>query len=113
MRRFVAVGLFALSLAASASAAVFINEVLLNPPGSLDDTREYIELMGTPGMKLDGYGVAVVNGSLQRFYPLGSIPPRPVAQEIDEFYSLDGLALGANGILVIGIGPASNYSTLL
>jgi hypothetical protein len=87
--------------------------VFINPPGSLDDTREYIELLGTPGMKLDGYALAVLNGVQQKFYPLGSIPPRPIAQEIDEFFSLDGLELGANGLLVIGVGSRSSYPTLL
>lgn len=96
-----------------AAAGVFINEVFINPPGSLDSTREFIELAGTPGMKLDGYAIACINGTQQRFYALGSIPPAPVAQEIDEFFSLDGLSLGANGLLVIGPGVQSNYSTLL
>lgn len=100
--------------AATAPAGVFINEVLINPPGSADDTHEFIELLGTPGMRLDGYAVAICNGALQKHYPAGSIPPVPaVTQEIDEFFSLDGLSLGANGILVIGIGVQSNYSTLL
>lgn len=97
-----------------ATATVFINEVFINPPGSLDDTREFIELFGTPGKKLDGYAIALANGTQQKYYPLGSIPPAPnPPPEIDEFFSLDGLALGANGILVIGIGVQSNYSTLL
>lgn len=97
----------------AASAGVHINEILLNPPGSLDSTREFIELAGTPGMKLDGYAVAILNGAQQRFYPVGSIPPAPVAQEIDEFFSLDGLRLGNNGLLVLGVGIAGNYPTLL
>ena len=97
-----------------AAATVFINEVFINPPGSgADDTREFIELLGTPGMKLDGYAVALVNGALTKYYPLNSIPPRPDAQEIDEFFSLDGLQLGPNGILVLGIGTSNYYPTLL
>lgn len=105
---------FAAALSVSpAPAAIVINEVFMNPPGSFDSTREFIELYGTPGMKLDGYAIAVVNGALTRFYPLGSIPPEPVAQEIDEFFSLDGLQLGRNGLLVIGVGVAANYPTLL
>lgn len=103
--------LFAISLALpGAAATVIINEVFINPPGSsLDDTREYIELLGTPGKKLDGYAIALLNGTQARFYTLGSIPPRPVAQEIDEFFSLDGLQLGPNGLLVIGIGSSAFY----
>lgn len=105
-----------LSLAAfvvSSHAGVVMNEVFINPPGSYDSTREFIELLGTPGMKLDGYGIAFVYGDETKYYPLGSIPPRPTAQEIDEFFSLDGLELGANGMLVIGVGIESRYPTLL
>ena len=95
-------------------AAVFLSEVFINPPGSDDDTREFIELQGTPGMKLDGYAVAVVNGTQMKYYPLNSIPPIPSAPpEIDEFFSLDGLALGDNGLLVIGIGSSAFYPTLV
>ncbi len=103
--------LVAVSLALpGAAATVIINEVFINPPGSsLDDTREYIELLGTPGKKLDGYAIALLSGTQARFYTLGSIPPRPAAQEIDEFFSLDGLQLGPNGLLVIGIGATAFY----
>ncbi|MCG3126987.1 MAG: hypothetical protein CHACPFDD_01843 [Phycisphaerae bacterium] len=95
-------------------AQVFLNEIFLNPPGSLDDTVEFVELMGTPGMKLDGFAIAVVSGTETEYYPLGSIPPIPALHpEIDEFFSLDGLSLGNNGLLVIGIGNSANYPTLL
>lgn len=105
----------AASIAAPVQAVVFINKVFANPAGSFDSTQEFIELLGVPGMKLDGYAVAVLNGVQTKYYPLGSIPPVPalVAQECDEFFSLDGLTLGANGILVIGIGQAFDYETLL
>lgn len=100
-------------LAGGASAGVFINEVLINPPGS-GDAREFIELHGTPGKKLDGYAIAVLNGTQQRFYPLGSIPPVPaLVPEIDELFALDGLTLGPNGLLVLGFSPSSFYSTVL
>lgn len=99
----------------TAEAVVVINEVFINPPTSgLDDTREFIELMGTPGKKLDGYGIAFVNGTEAKFYTLGSIPPVPSTRpEIDEFFSLDGLELGANGLLMIGIGQTFHYPTVL
>lgn len=101
--------------APTALGGVMINEVFINPPGSLDNTQEFIELMGTPGMKLDGYAIANVNGVLTKYYPLNSIPPIPfaIAQEIDEIFSLDGLTLGANGLLVIGVGFSFDYETLL
>jgi len=87
-----------------APAMVFINEVFINPPGGteFDAVREFIELAGTPGMKLDGYAIAVLNGTSQKYYPHGSIPPEPAeSPEIDEFFSLDGLTLGDNGILAL------------
>ncbi|MFO0973322.1 MAG: hypothetical protein U1A27_07780 [Phycisphaerae bacterium] len=102
-----------LALAAPARATVFLNEVLINPPGSGDD-REFIELCGTPNRRLDGYAVAFVKGSQEHLFPLGSIPPAPIpAPEIDEFFSLDGLSLGKNGLLVIGFTLPAGYSTLL
>ncbi|RKY09165.1 MAG: hypothetical protein DRP66_02920 [Planctomycetota bacterium] len=97
----------------AAQAMVFINEVFINPPGNQVDPpvgdliREFIELMGTPGMKLDGYAVVVFNGTEQKYYPLDSIYlpdnlPDP-GPEIDQFFSLDGLTLGDNGILALVI----------
>ncbi|HLO40070.1 MAG TPA: GC-type dockerin domain-anchored protein [Phycisphaerales bacterium] len=99
----------------SAHGQVFLNEVFFNPPGSAnDDTREFIEIHGTPFRKLDGYAVAVMNGTQTKHYRLDSLGAGgPADQEIDEFFSLDGLSLGANGILVIGIGASSSYPTLL
>lgn len=101
-------------------AAVFINEVVINPPGgSGDDFYEFIELQGTPGMKLDGYAIAVISGYETKTYVDETVPPRPngitpfleteSAPEIDEFFSLDGRSLGANGLLVVGIGAQGNY----
>lgn len=115
------VPLLTLAFCATASADVMINEVFINPPGSTaDETREYVELMGTPNMKLDGYAVAFLNGGQQKYYPLGTllsgrptVPPYNTLQEVDEFFSLDGLRLGKNGLLVIGIGAIGNYPSML
>lgn len=108
----VLVGVFASS--ASSRATVFINEIAINPPGSLDDVREYIELCGTPGRKLDGYAIAFLNGGLEKYFNRNSIPPLPDPKpEIDEFFSLDGLSLGANGLLVIALGNSGGYPELL
>ena len=93
-----------LVFAPATQATVFIKEVFINPPLSLDMVGEFVELLGTPGMKLDGYAIVVLNGTEERFYPLGSITTVPEPHpEIDEFFSLDGLTLGPNGILVVGI----------
>lgn len=113
MRRFLTAAAIGLAAISGVSGSVVINEIMRNPPGSLDTSQEYIELAGTPGMKLDGYAIATISGTQTHFYPLGSIPPRPSAQEIDEFFSLDGLSLGSNGLLVIGVAAASNYTTVL
>ncbi len=103
--------LLAAALTMTSSATVFINEVFINPPGQYDDTREYIELLGTPGMKLDGYALTLANGTEQKFWPEGT--PYPGDQEFDEFFSLDGLQLGPNGMLVVGIGLEFYYVGLL
>jgi len=97
------------------NATVFISEVFINPAGSYDDTREFVELMGTPGKKLDGYAIAMASGGTRKYYELGAIVPGslPEFPEIDELFSLDGLQLGPNGILVLGIGASSYYPTML
>lgn len=97
----------------AASAQVFVSEVFSNPPGSYDNNKEYIELRGTPGMKLDGYAVCLLYGRMEKLVGQGQIPPQLADEpEIDEFFSLDGLALGRNGLLVIGIGSDVDYPLL-
>lgn len=99
-----------LALASGAQATVFINEVFINPPGSSDSSCEFIELLGTPGMKLDGYAIAVLNGTEEKYYDANIMPPPPIpAPEIDEFFSLDGLTLGSNGLLVLVIRNPSTF----
>lgn len=49
-----AIGLF-LSLAGPIPAELYINEIFFDPPGSGDNSQEYIELRGTPGMSLDNH----------------------------------------------------------
>jgi hypothetical protein len=117
-RLILVMGVFsAILFSAAAEATVFINEVFINPPGSAQDINyEFIELSGTPGMKLDGYAIAVLNGTEVKYYfPAGSLPPLPGVEtgpEIDEFFSLDGLSLGDNGLLALLIrNPSSSYFT--
>ncbi len=115
-----------LAMAAGASTAlsqVVINEFWQNPPGSgsNDELNEYVEIYGTPGMKLDGYALAVVCGGED---PDGDGIPGPLVAgdpgdelpEIDEAWSLDGLTIGANGFLVLyntTSGGVSNIPALL
>ena len=78
---------------------MFINEVFINPSGdATDKDYEIIELLGTPGMKLDGYAVALLNGTEVKYHPEETIPPVADSNnpEIDEFFSLDGQILGDN-----------------
>ena len=100
-----------LVFASGVQATVFINEVHINPPGTSDDNCEFIELLGTPGRKLDGYAIAVLNGTQEKYYNANTMPPPPFpAPEIDEFFSLDGLALGSNGLLVLVVrNPGTFY----
>ncbi|MCL4222765.1 MAG: hypothetical protein KJZ65_15505 [Phycisphaerales bacterium] len=92
--------------AAGASAQVVINEISENPPGaasSNDAVLEYIELYGQPGMNLTGYAVALLKGGSD---VNGDGIPEELP-EVDEAFSLDGLSLGSNGILVLYNGTPS------
>jgi hypothetical protein len=110
MTRFLRIAALALACPSIASAQVFISEVFVNPPGSFDSSKEFIELQGTPGKKLDGYAVALFYGRMESLINQGQMPPQLADEpEIDEFFSLDGLALGRNGLLVIGIGADTDY----
>lgn len=105
--------LWVLALSPCATAVVFVNEVFINPPGPSDEgdaNLEFIELLGTPNKKLDGYAIATFNGTEEKYYPLGSISllPSP-SPEIDQFFSLDGLTLGNNGLLVLTVKDPSFY----
>jgi hypothetical protein len=97
----------ALITAAGASSAlgqVFINEVFENPPGpggTNDAVLEYIEFYGPPGFDLTGYAIGLFKGGSDM--DGDDIPTaRP---EIDEAFSLDGLAIGSNGFLILYNGP--------
>jgi hypothetical protein len=102
----------AASIAVSAHAQVVINEVYENPPGggsTADPLTEYIELYGAPGMDLTGYAIASLKGGED---PDGNDIAN-VPAEIDEAFSLDGLSLGSNGILVLYNGtPAQSFIPL-
>ena len=98
-----------LSTAMVSNGQVVINEVFSNPPGSgsIDDRWEYVELYGPPGMSLTGFCLASTFGGGD---PNGNNIPGPLpagwdggdeVAEIDEAWSLDGLSLGANGLLVL------------
>ncbi len=91
------------ALSAATYGQVVINEVLENPPGggTTDDVWEYLELYGQPNMDLTGYAIALIKGG--RDEDGDGIPDVASERyaEIDEAFSLDGLSLGANGLLVL------------
>ncbi|MBU1074425.1 lamin tail domain-containing protein, partial [bacterium] len=71
--------------AVSAQAAVLINEVDADTPGT--DMLEFIELYGTPNEALDGLVVVMYNGNGDVSYGA---------------YDLDGFTLDANGFFLLG-----------
>lgn len=73
----------------SAKAQLLLNEMLVNPPGS-DEPFEFIELKGTPGSTLNNIYVVVFEGDS------GS------AGNADLVIPLNGLTIGANGLIFIG-----------
>ncbi|MCW5775893.1 MAG: hypothetical protein KIS87_05545 [Phycisphaeraceae bacterium] len=84
-------------LCGATHAQVVINEVYENPPGSIDEYWEYIELYGYPGASLDGYLIALLKGGAD--LNGDGIPDR--ASEIDECFALDGYSIGSNGLFVL------------
>jgi hypothetical protein len=91
-----------------ASAQVVINEVLENPPGSgsVEDSGEFIELHGKPGMDLTGYAIALIKGG--RDANNDNIPE--IAPEMDEAFSLDGITMPESGFLLLVSTNAAEFS---
>jgi Protein of unknown function (DUF3616) len=82
-------GCFLLPMAGRAE--LVINEILLNPPGSIDVPNEYIELRGTPNMIIpQGTYLVCVEGDTN------SNPGT-----IQNVFDLSGRAVGGNGFLVL------------
>ena len=73
-----------------APSRVLLNEIFVNPTGGSDDNREYIEVRGIPGAWLDGLSVLEIEGD------------GTGAGRIDAARSLTGLAIGSNGLLILG-----------
>ncbi|MEM8757479.1 MAG: dockerin type I domain-containing protein [Planctomycetota bacterium] len=94
-----------LTAAGSAQGQVIINEIIQDPPGS-ESNWELIELYGRPGMDLTGYALGLIKGGEDTN---GDGSPEVIA-EIDEAYSLDGLALGPSGFLVLLSSPVGDAS---
>lgn len=76
-------------------AQMWINEVFLDPPSSLDSTREYIELRGTPGASLADHFLIVLENEVSATANPGAI------EAIFDLGSLATPFLGANGFLTL------------
>ncbi|MCA8955914.1 MAG: hypothetical protein KDC87_07560 [Planctomycetes bacterium] len=84
-----------LALASLASAqTIQINEIYASHAGT--DTDEFIELKGTPNMKLDGYMVLVVEGE------------GTGAGTLDRAWDLTGLTMPNDGYFVLGDDTVTN-----
>ncbi len=79
-------------LASAAGAQVQFNEVMVNPPGSPDNTNEYIELKSTaPNFDMTGLTIVIIEGDCGTGC---------VAGTIDQALSLDGKVTGANSMFL-------------
>ncbi len=105
------------AVATAAHAQVVINEVYANPPTSGgDDNWEYVEIYGPAGMDLTGWAIGCISGGQDpdgNDIPggLGTVgDPGEELPEIDECWTLDGLTIGSNGMLVVynSAGTAPN-----
>jgi opacity protein-like surface antigen len=89
--QFMALLVLAIASATSAQAAVVIQEVLYDGPGT-DADDVFTELYGTPGTNLSGWTLTGINGADGQAY-----------RSID----LSGLTIPADGIFVIATSSAS------
>jgi hypothetical protein len=85
--------------AAPAGGTLLLNEVVINPPGGPDGNREFIELISTGGgaLSTNGYTLLLFDSSV------GNNLTGNVGRVL-EAWSLDGLATGPNGLLLVGEG---------
>jgi hypothetical protein len=81
--------------ASNSPVFVVINEVDSDTPGN--DTAEFVELFGTPGLSLDGHVLAFFNGSNDSLYT---------------FFDLTGYALDVNGFFVLGNAAVANVDII-
>lgn len=85
--------------AAPLGGTLLLNEVSINPPGGPDGNREFIELVSTGGgaLSTNGYTLLLFDSSV------GNNLTGNVGRVL-EAWSLDGLATGPNGLLLLGDG---------
>ncbi len=76
------------ALAVAAQAQQF-TELHVNPIGSGNNGREFIEILATPGFNFNGYRIIIIEGD------------GTGAGTVDQNISLDGFVAGTNGLLLI------------
>ncbi|MCE9589979.1 MAG: PEP-CTERM sorting domain-containing protein [Planctomycetes bacterium] len=91
--------------ASSANAAILLNEVFINPQGSPDNDREYIELRSTDPTT-DNAWLATHNLYLINIE--GDATTTPGRGGIDWVKNLNGLTFGTNGLMILGQTFASS-----
>lgn len=80
----------------AAQAQVTINEIYASHNGN--DTQEYVELVGPPGLQLDGYLLLVVEGD------------GIAAGTLDRVYNLTGRVIPPSGFFVCGDNAVTNVN---
>ncbi len=90
--RMIGGSLFLAMVVSQAPAAVYINELYVDPPGSDDVTgkMEYVELRGEPNALLTGHYLVFIEGENS-----------PSMGAIQNLFDLTGRSLGSNGLLSI------------
>lgn len=95
LTRLYAFTFFLLLSPGSASAQMWINEIYLDPPSSLDSTHEYIELRGMPGASLADHYLIILENEISATANPGQI------EAVFDLGSLNDPFLGANGFLTL------------
>lgn len=94
-------------ISSSASAQVYISELMANAPGA-DGTKELFELRGTPNLSLAGYYLIGLEGEAG-----AGVAGTPGGMgDINQFFDLGSFSLGSNGYL-IGIEAGSTYTPIV
>ncbi len=89
------------ALTSLASAQITFNEIRIDQPGG--DTDEYVELLGPPGMSLDGLSYVVIGDSGSGITANG---------RLDMAFDLTGNSINANGFFTIAETNATLGGTI-
>ncbi|MCP3914208.1 MAG: hypothetical protein GY711_01495 [bacterium] len=104
LSRFLAVGAGAMLSTGTALAQVHLNEIFASM--TMTDDMEFVELIGPPGMSLNGYVIAVVESDWGNS---PTTPPMP-AGSLDRIWDLTGQSIPASGYFVLGDQAVPNVN---